>query len=139
MSINSYQSSDVSIIIKDKKISSKKLENVCLFMLLLDHLFIESCRSIQDWYITSTGLGTAKMGWDVRLKAALVQVGCLFGPSKSFTGLGIPSCSWNGKMHCSKITDPKIKNELKSRTVFRYPSDLKKDKWTKQLLKIWQI
>ena len=46
-----------------------------------------------DMYITSTGLGTAKIGWDVRLKAALVQVGCLFGPSKSFTGLGIPSCS----------------------------------------------
>ena len=63
------------------------------------------------------------MGWDVRLKAALVQVGCLFGPSKSFTGLGIPSCSWNGKVHGSKTTDPKLKNVVKSKTVFRCPSD----------------
>ena len=98
-----------------------------LLKLLLDHLFIESCkcRSIQDWYITSTGLGTAKMGWDVRLKAALVQVGCLFGPSKSFTGLGIPSCSWNVKVHGSKTTDRKLKNVVKSKTVFRYPSNEK--------------
>ena len=61
-------------------------------------------------HISSTGLGKAKMGWDVRLKAALVQVGCLFGLSKSFTELGIASCSSNGKVHGSKITDPKLKN-----------------------------
>lgn len=42
---------------------------------------------------TSLAQDLVQLRWDVRLKAALVQVGCLFGPSKSFTGLGIPSCS----------------------------------------------
>ena len=42
---------------------------------------------------TSLAQDLVQLRWDVRLKAALVQVGCLFGPSKSFTGLGIQSCS----------------------------------------------